>query len=298
MNTSPGSVQAASERRFLVLGLMPLVLIVALMMIGPVLNLGYMAVHELHWRDGALHTEFVGLRHVEAFVDNQLYWAGLRNTTVFASATVVLQILFGLMLALAVRKMRRGRALLFTIILIPIVVPPIVIGAMWKLILNTEIGVVNAVLTGLGFDRVDWLGSASTALATVVAVDVWHWTPFTFLLLLAGLESLPSEVYESSRMDTLSEWQELRYVTLPMLWPTIAITAMFRLILSFKVFDEIYLLTSGGPGTSTEVVSYSIYRTFFTEDRTGLGSTMSLFTCFVLALAAIVMVNLRKRSAT
>lgn len=297
MNTSPGSVQAASERRFLVLGLLPLVLIVALMMIGPVLNLGYMAVHELHWRDGTLHTEFVGLRHVKAFADNQLYWAGLRNTTVFASATVVLQILFGLMLALAVRKMQRGRALLFTIILIPIVVPPIVIGAMWKLILNTEIGVVNAILTGLGFDRVDWLGSASTALATVVAVDVWHWTPFTFLLLLAGLESLPSEVYESSRMDTLSEWQELRYVTLPMLWPTIAITAMFRLILSFKVFDEIYLLTSGGPGTSTEVVSYSIYRTFFTEDRTGLGATMSLFTCFVLALAAIVMINLRKRSS-
>ena len=96
-------------------------------------------------------------------------------------------------------------------------------------------------------------------------------------------------------MDTLSEWQEFRYVTLPLLWPTIAITAMFRLILSFKVFDEIYLLTSGGPGTATEVVSYSIYRTFFTEDRTGLGATMSLFTCFILALGAILMINLRRR---
>lgn len=296
MTTAQTALQVSSERRFLVLGLTPLLLIVALMMIGPVLNLAYMAVHELHWRDGALHTEFVGLRHVGDFIDNQLYWAGLRNTTVFASTTVVLQILFGLTLALAVRKMKRGRALLFTVILIPIVVPPIVIGAMWKLILNTEIGVVNSVVTALGFARVDWLGDASTALATVVAVDVWHWTPFTFLLLLAGLESLPSEVNESSRMDTLSEWQELRFVTLPMLWPTIAITAMFRLILSFKVFDEIYLLTSGGPGTATEVVSYSIYRTFFTEDRTGLGATMSLFTCFVLALAAILMVNLRRRA--
>lgn len=296
MSLTPRSVQTASERRFLVLGLAPLVLIVALMMVGPVLNLLYLAVHDMHWRGGTLHTEFVGLRHVQAFADHPLYWAGLRNTTLFASVTVVLQVLFGLVLALAVRKMKRGRALLFTIILIPIVMPPIVIGAMWKLILNTEIGVVNAVITGLGVARVDWLGSTSTALATVVAVDVWHWTPFTFLLLLAGLESLPTDVYESSRMDTLSEWQELRYVTLPMLWPTIAITAMFRLILSFKVFDEIYLLTSGGPGTATEVVSYSIYRTFFTEDRTGLGATMSLFTCFVLALAAIVMVNLRKRA--
>ncbi len=266
-------------------------------MAGPVLNLAYLSAHDLHWRDGTLHTEFVGLKHAKAFVDNPLYWAGLRNTTLFASVTVVLQVLFGLILALTVRKMKRGRALLFTIILIPIVMPPIVIGAMWKLILNTEIGVVNAVITGLGSARIDWLGDSSTALATVVAVDVWHWTPFTILLLLAGLESLPSDVYESSRMDTLSEWQELRYVTLPMLWPTIAITAMFRLILSFKVFDEIYLLTSGGPGTATEVVSYSIYRTFFTEDRTGLGATMSLFTCFVLALAAVLMVNLRKRVA-
>lgn len=295
MSVSSSTVQSASERRFALLGLSPLVLIVALLMVGPLFNLLYMVFHEAHWNDGKLTTEFVGLRHLYSFADSHLYWAGLRNTTVFAAVTVVLQIAFGLLMALTVRNMQRGRALVFTIMLIPIVVPPIVIGAMWKLILNADIGVLNAVVTGLGLARIDLLGTAQTALATVIMVDVWHWTPFTFLLLLAGLESLPTEVYESSRLDTLSQWQEFRYITLPLLWPTIAITAMFRLILSFKVFDEIYLLTSGGPGTATEVVSYTIYRTFFTEDRQGLGSTMSVFTCFILALAAIVASNLRRK---
>jgi multiple sugar transport system permease protein len=189
----------------------------------------------------------------------------------------------------------RGGYSLLAVFLLPIIVPPIVIGAMWKLILNADIGVLNLLLSQFEIQRIDWLGSASTALGTVIAVDVWHWTPFTFLLLLAGLESLPTDVYEASRLDTLSDWQELRHITLPLLWPTIAITALFRLILSFKVFDEIYLLTSGGPGTSTEVVSYSIYRTFFSEDRTGMGAVMSLFTLFVIALSAIILVNLRKR---
>lgn len=298
MSSALSSVQSASERRFALLGLSPLILIVALLMVGPLVNLIYMVFHEAHWHEGRLSTEFVGLRHVSSFLDSHLYWAGLRNTTIFAAVTVVLQIAFGLLMAMTVKSMKRGRALVFAIMLIPIVVPPIVIGAMWKLILNADIGVINAVVTAFGWSRIDLLGSAQTALATVVMVDVWHWTPFTFLLLLAGLESLPTEVYESSQLDTLSKWQEFRYVTLPLLWPTIAITGMFRLILSFKVFDEIYLLTSGGPGTATEVVSYTIYRTFFTEDRQGLGSTMSVFTCFVLALAAILTANLKRKGTT
>ena len=126
------------------------------------------------------------------------------------------------------------------------------------------------------------------AFASVVAVDVWHWTPFVFLLLLAGLESLPQDSYEAARIDGASAWQELRYVTLPMMLPTIVVTLAFRLIVSFKVFDEVYLLTGGGPGTATEVVSFTIYRRFFTEDRMGYGAAISVVTLFLLTLLIVI----------
>jgi multiple sugar transport system permease protein len=129
-----------------------------------------------------------------------------------------------------------------------------------------------------------------------VVVDIWHWTPFVFLLLLAGLESLPQDVYEAARIDGASAWQELRYVTLPMMLPTIAVTAVFRLIVSFKVFDEVYLLTGGGPGTATEVVSFTIYRRFFTEDRIGYGSAISVVVLFLLTLVIVLaLAGLRRR---
>ena len=113
----------------------------------------------------------------------------------------------------------------------------------------------------------------------MIAVDVWHWTPFVFLLLLAGLESLPQDVYEAASVDGASFLQELRYITLPLMLPLIVVTLTFRLLVAFKVFDEIYLLTGGGPGTATEVVSYTIYRRFFTEGQTGYGAAMSVSCC-------------------
>jgi multiple sugar transport system permease protein len=122
----------------------------------------------------------------------------------------------------------------------------------------------------------------------VIAVDVWHWTPFVFLLMLAGLESLPRDVFEAAHVDGATLVDELRYVTLPLMLPTITVTLVFRVLVGVKVFDEIYLLTGGGPGTATEVVSYTIFRRFFTEGQTGYGSAMSVVVLFALALLFIV----------
>ena len=153
---------------------------------------------------------------------------------------------------------------------------------------NPDFGVINQLLSLAGFTGRDWLGEKSLALAAVIVVDIWHWTPFVFLLLLAAIETLPQDVFEAARVDGASAWQELRHVTLPMLWPAIVVTLLFRLIVSFKVFDEVYLLTGGGPGTATEVVSFTIYRRFFTEDRLGYGSAISVITLLVLALLILL----------
>jgi multiple sugar transport system permease protein len=174
-----------------------------------------------------------------------------------------------------------------TVFILPILVPGIVIGAIWKLMYNFDFGVLNQLVGVIGVRPIDWLGNGATALAAVIAVDVWHWTPFVFLLMLAGLESLPQDVYEAARVDGATFFQELRYITLPLMLPTIVVTMLFRIIVGVKVFDEIYLLTGGGPGTATEVVSYTIFRRFFTEGQTGYGSAMSVIVLFGLALVFI-----------
>ena len=270
--------------------LAPAVIILAALSIWPVINLGYLSLSEVHWTSGSAIVHFVGLRNFhELFTGEDVYWAGVRNTIVFAVCAVTLQMIFGFTMALAVRRASKiGRSVLTAIFLLPIVIPPIVIGAMWRLLLGRDFGIVNSIFSLLSLPQVDWLGDPRFALMSVIIVDVWHWTPFVFLLTLAGLESLDQEVFDAAKLDVKSRWQELRYVTIPLMMPTILITLAFRMILSFKVFDEIFLLTGGGPGTATEVINFSINRVFFAQDRVGMGSAMSLLT--IVGVAALIIV--------
>ena len=280
--------------------LAPAVIVLAVLSIWPVINLAHLSVSDVKWASGSAVTNFVGLQNFhELFTGERVYWAGVRNTIVFAVCAVTLQMFFGFTMALAVRRASKiGRSVLTAVFLLPIVIPPIVIGAMWRLLLGRDFGAVNSMLTFFGLPMVDWLGDPRFALMSVIIVDVWHWTPFVFLLTLAGLESLDQEVFDAAKLDVKSRWQELRYITIPLMMPTILITLAFRMILSFKVFDEIFLLTGGGPGTATEVINFSINRVFFAQDRVGMGAAMSLVTIFgvaVLIVLANTVVRRRRR---
>jgi multiple sugar transport system permease protein len=250
----------------------------------PMVELVAMSVSHIQWREAQAHWSFAGAANYVRLARDGLFRAGVFNTVVFALGAVTLQMILGFALALLTSKALRGRVFYRTVFILPILVPGIVIGAIWKLMYSFDFGVLNQILGVLGIGPVDWLGNTSTALAAVIAVDVWHWTPFVFLLLLAGLESLPQDVYEAARVDGATFLQELRYITLPLMLPLIVVTLTFRLLVAFKVFDEIYLLTGGGPGTATEVVSYTIYRRFFTEGQTGYGAAMSVVVLLMLAL--------------
>jgi len=267
--------------------LSPVVIVIIVLMLFPVLNLFYLALHREEWSDGQLQRIFVGFSNIELFWRDQFYWKGLYNTVVF-SVTVVL--------ALTAVGLRYGRTIFIGIVLLPLILPPIIIGAIWRLILNLDLGFLNTLLAFVGVQGPNWLGVPSLAFMSVIFVDVWHWTPFAFLLLLAGLEALPDETLEAAELDGAGSLQRLRYVILPLMWPTFVVTILFRIILSFKVFDEIYLLTRGGPGTATEVISYSIYRAFFAQGQTGLGSVMSLFTIFTIATIALILLRLRRKA--
>jgi len=259
----------------------------------PMIELAAMSMSRIEWRDAQAHWSFAGVTNYVRLARDDLFRAGVGNTIVFALGAVTAQMVLGFALALMTSKAIRGRVFYRTVFMLPILVPGIVIGAIWKLMYSFDFGILNQLLGALGLGPFDWLGNASTALAAVIVVDVWHWTPFVFLLLLAGLESLPQDIYEAAKVDGVTFWQELRYITLPLMLPLIVVTLVFRLLVAFKVFDEIYLLTAGGPGTATEVVSYTIYRRFFTEGQTGYGAAMS-----VVVLAALVVLFLAVSAAT
>jgi multiple sugar transport system permease protein len=279
-------VRPSSVERWLAIA--PAALLFVAIALLPMIELAAMSASRIDWRDGRALWSFVGADNFARAAGDELFHAGILNTTIFAVCAVGIQMLLGFALALATTKVVRGRVLYRTVFILPILIPGIVIGAIWKLMYSFDFGVLNQMLALLGVQGIDWLGNPSTALAAVIAVDVWHWTPFVYLLLLAGLESLPEDIYEAAKVDGVTFWQELRYITLPLMLPTIVVTLVFRTLVAFKVFDEIYLLTAGGPGTATEVVSYTIYRRFFTEGQMGYGSALSLIVLVGLATLFLV----------
>jgi len=268
--------------------LLPAILFFALLTFLPLANLVALSFHEVEWNEATAVWNWVGAENFLALPADNLLRAGILNTVIFAVVAVALQMIIGFFLALWTTQVIRGRLFYRTIFILPILVPGIIIGAIWKLMYSYDFGVINSALGVFGIGPVDWLGNPNLALLSVIIVDVWHWTPFCFLLLLAGLESLPKDVFEAARVDGASDRQMLRYITLPLMLPTLIVTFVFRMILAFKVFDEIYLLTGGGPGTATEVISYTIYRRFFTEDQVGYGAAMSIA---VIALIAVMILT-------
>lgn len=289
-------MENADQRLWRWLTLAPALVMLLALSIIPLVGLVLTSFQNIAWVEGRAVRSWAGLDHYRALFSDALFGAGLWNTGLFALGAVTGQMLLGFALALLVSRVSRGRILYRTIFILPILIPGIVIGAIWKLMLNYDFGLANQILGLVGLGPVDWLGNGQIALLSVIMVDIWHWTPFCFLLFLAGLESLPQDVYEATKIDGASAWQELLYVTLPLMVPTIIVTFAFRLVLAFKVFDEVYLLTKGGPGTATEVISFTLYQRFFTEDKAGYGSAMSVTVIFLVCLLLVVALSARRRS--
>lgn len=267
--------------------LAPALILFLLLTLVPMVNLVLLSFHEVEWVARESVWSWVGLHNYARLAGDTLFRAGIWNTIIFAVVAVAMQMVLGFSLALMTTRITRGRLFYRTVFILPILVPGIVIGAIWKLMYSFDFGVINQALMAMGLTPQDWLGDGDLALMSVIIVDVWHWTPFCFLLLLASLETLPEDIYEAARTDGANGWQILRYITLPLMIPALVVTFVFRMILAFKVFDEIYLLTGGGPGTATEVISFTIYRRFFTEDQTGYGSAISVATIAVIAMLII-----------
>ena len=223
-----------------------------------------------------------GLANFARLASDKFFLSALVHTFVYAVVALTFEFLLGLGLAVMLDRPLRGRSLFRSALLIPMMLPPVVVGVVWRLMLNPDFGAINGTLKGAGVntESLTWTASPVLALASVIAVDIWQWTPFMFLVLLAGLQAIPQEPYEAAIVDGSTSWQTFRYVTLPLLKPAILIALLLRTMDLLRVFDQIFILTEGGPGFSTETVSLYIYRTAFRFSDFGYAAAMS----FVLLL--------------
>lgn len=279
------------NRTFRHWSLLPAVVLFVLLTVYPIANLARMSVSTIEFAQGVERWTFTPLRNLELLRSDDVVLDALRNTLVFVVVTVAVEVALGLALAILVAGLRRGKGLVRSVMILPILVPPVAIGSMWKLLFNYDFGFFNQTLASIGIAPVNWLGSTSIALWSVILVDIWHWVPFVFLILFAAVEGLPVDVLEAARVDGATRWQLVRRVMVPLLRPAIVVAALFRTILAFKVFDEVFLLTSGGPGTSTELVSLHLYKVFFDQGQLGYGALLSL--TLIAAIAAFLLVSRR-----
>ncbi|WP_172327884.1 carbohydrate ABC transporter permease [Mangrovicoccus sp. HB161399] len=204
-------------------------------------------------------------------------------TVLFVLAVVSIQFAIGLLVALMLNDTERGKGVYYLILLCPLLINPVVVGLMWRMILHPTLGIVNWLLSTVGIEPVNWLGAPDMAFWTVVLVDIWHQVSFMVVLLLAGLSSLPAEPYEAARVDGASALQRFWHITLPMMKPVIAITLLIRMIFAIKTYDIIYIMTRGGPGTATDLISYFIYRRAFVSLDLGEACAMAAMLLIVIA---------------
>jgi multiple sugar transport system permease protein len=282
---------AALNRSFRHWSLVPAVLVFLLLTVYPMVNLLRMSVSTIAFVEGAAQWSFTPAHNFQLLVSDAVLAAAAVNTAVFVIAAVAAEMALGLALALLVARLARGKGLVRTVMVLPILVPAVAIGSMWKLMYNYDFGVFNQALSGLGLAPVNWLGSTSVALAAVILVDIWHWVPFVFLILFAAVEGVPTDVIEAARIDGATNRQITWRIIIPLLKPALAVALIFRSILAFKTFDEVFLLTSGGPGTSTELVSLHLYKVFFEQNQLGYGAMLSL--AIIGAVVAFLLVSRR-----
>ena len=221
--------------------------------------------------------KFVGLKNYKKILGKEEIWEKMQITAHFVCWTLVIQALIGLGLALLLNKKFKGNELLTTLIVLPMMLSPAVVGVFWTYLYNPQVGLFNYVVNFFyDFGIFDMIGSSTLAPWSIVIVDTWMWTPFTMLICLAGLRSIPNYLYEAAEVDRASKWQQFIHITLPSVLPFLLLALLFRGIENFKMFDLVAELTSGGPGSATELASINLKREAFEKWKTGYSSAFAV----------------------
>lgn len=235
--------------------------------------------------------DFVGLQNYIEVLKDTYFLDSVKTTVIFTFFVVVIEFLVGLGIGLLLNNIRKARNFFFTIIIVPMMITPIAVGLIWRLLLHSDLGIVNHVLTQIGLMGRAWLADASIALKTVMFIDIWQNVPYMVLVILAGLVTLPTEPYEAAAIDGASRLQSFFTLTIPMMIPTFSVVLLLRTITALKTYDLIFVLTRGGPGTTTEVISYHIYQQAFRYLEIGKASAMSYLLLLMIVPVAFLFIR-------
>jgi multiple sugar transport system permease protein len=220
---------------------------------------------------------FIGLGNYARMLHDAAFWGSLGRTCLLTVESTALQLVLGVGIAVLFNRDWPGMGVVRSLFLAPMMIAPLFVGMIWRLMLSDDFGIVRYVLQSAGIDNAPlWLDDPTIALQTVVLVSVWEWTAFVVLFAVAGLQAIPAEIYEAASLDGCGAWRSFRSMTLPMLLPTLATVALFRVIDGFKLFDIIYAMTAGGPGESTTTMSYFVYQQGIAFFDLGYSSTLAL----------------------
>ncbi|MFM9105226.1 MAG: carbohydrate ABC transporter permease [Chloroflexota bacterium] len=285
------------ERRFGWGMTVPTLAAMAVVVGFPLLFAAGVSVHDYDLTEGGIG-DFLGLANYARTIGDDLFATAFRNTVVYSASVVALELLVALGLSLLLNQPGlRFKNVYLAILLIPLLVSPVAVGLIWRLLLHPDLGAINWMLGLLGLPPQEWLAGQHSAMATVVGVDVWHETSLMIVVILAGLTALPRDPIEAAMVDGANRWQILRTVTLPLLAPVLLVAVLIRLIAAMKTYDLIYILTRGGPGTATETISYSIWKSAFTTLEMGRAAAASFLLLAVILALTAVLVRIMQREA-
>jgi multiple sugar transport system permease protein len=265
------------ERWVILLLLGPSILYLLAMSVYPTVYSLWLSVHNYTiYRPDMV--SFAGLDNFTELLDKEVFAQSFWVTILFSLFSVTLEFGLGLAVAVLLDRKMAGIGLLRTLLIVPVLISPVGMGLTFRYILAPTYGLLTYLLQSAGIPTADWMASTTWALPAVILVDVWQWTPFVTLILLSGMQSVSVEVVEAAELDGLTEWQKLWHIVLPLIRPVAMVVLLIRLIDSIRVFDMIFVLTRGGPGTSTEVLSIYSYVTGFTEGDMGSAAALAWVT--------------------
>lgn len=274
-----GAVRGLSDKSIAWIFIAPTIILLLAINIFPLIWTIYLSLTNYRANRPNAELKFVGTEHYEKILTNPDIWAAMQSTAHFVVWTIVLQTVIGFTLAWLVDRKFRGHGFWTTVILLPMMLSPAVVGNFWKFLYQPQIGLFNYIIsffTGAEPSSFEMLGSVQLAPWAIVIVDTWMWTPYVMLICLAGLRSIPDYIYEAAEVDRASNWRQFWSITIPMCLPFIMLAVLFRGIENFKMFDMVNLLTGGGPGSTTEVASITLKREAFEKWRTGFSSAFAI----------------------
>jgi len=271
------------DRRFGYLFISPAVIILSIVILAPIAIAIITSFYDYTLINRSLDT-FIGLKNYFESISNEKFIHASIVTISFVFFVVLLEFLIGFLIAILLNQVEKFRNIYYFILLIPLLINPVVVGLIWRMFLHPQLGILNYLIGFIGIEPINWLGDPQNAFLTIIFVDIWHQVSFMIILLLAGLASIPEEPYEAARVDGANAFEQFKDITLPYMRPVIIITLLIRLIFALKTYDLIYIMTKGGPGDATDLISYYIYRSAFIGLDLGQAASMSVFLLIVVCI--------------